>query len=273
MHAFGSFVRVANTALMDMASRQNTMGQSVNHFFGDAVPKPARLYILAVIFVGLSLGIHALVQTFIHVSWSWLWLAGLCTLTSCLSIKVTFAQARIGSLTVSVSDFCIFAALLIFGLPVAVVIAMIEGLVSGLKTGVRHLYKYLFNIAQLALVTSVIGSVLQHLQQRPPALGSSQTELIAELALKVLFCSLLYFIFNSTLVAMAVALVTVQSLALVWRADFLWVCPTNLLNTLTAAVAFFSAAPLFYAIALVLVPLIVSSYYSHRIKLAQQPAV
>ncbi len=249
------------------------MGQSTNHFFKDAIPKPARLYILAVIFVGLALGIHGLVQTFSHVSWSWLWLAGLCILTSCLSIKVTFAQTRIGSLTISVSDFCIFAALLIFGLPVAVVVAMIEGLVSGLKAGVQHLYKHLFNIAQLALVTSVIGSVLQHLQQRPPALGSSQMELIAELALKVLFCGLLYFIFNSTLVAMAVALVTVQSLAVLWKSDFLWVYPTNLLNTLTAAVAFFSATPLLYALALVLIPVIAGSYYTHRIKLARQPAV
>ncbi len=249
------------------------MGQPINLFFKDAIPKPARLYILAVIFVGLALGIHALIQTFSHASWNWLWLAGLCALTSCLSIRVTFGRTRIGSLTVSVSDFCIFAALLIFGLPVAVVIAMTEGLFSGLKAGVRHLYKYLFNIAQLALVTSVVGSVLQHLQQRPPALGSSQTELMAELGLKVLFCGLLYFIFNSTLVAMAVSLVTVQSLALVWKTDFLWVYPTNLLNTLTAAVAFFSAAPLLYAIALVLLPLIAGSYYTHRIKLAQQPAV
>ena len=72
---------------------------------------------------------------------------------------------------------------------------------------------------------------------------------------------------------MAVALVTVESLALVWKTDFLWVCPTNVLNTLTAAVAFLSAAPLFYALALVLLPLIAGSYYTHRIKLAQQPAV
>ena len=256
-----------------MTPGQDTMGQSTNHFFEDAIPKPARLYILAVIVVGLSLGTYALVQTLSHTSWNWLWLAGLCTLTSCLSIKVKFAPARIGSLTVSVSDFCIFAALLIFGPQVAVVIAMTEGLVSGLRAGVRRLYKHLFNISQLALVASIIGWVLQHLQQRPSVLGSTQTELIAELALKILFCGLLYFIFNSTLVAMAAALVTVESLALVWKTDFLWVCPTNVLNTLTAAVAFLSAAPLFYALALVLLPLIAGSYYTHRIKLAQQPAV
>ena len=158
-------------------------------------------------------------------------------------------------------------------MPSAVVIAMTEGLVSGLRAGVRRLYKHLFNISQLALVASIIGWVLQHLQQRPSVLGSTQMELIAELALKILFCGLLYFIFNSTLVAMAVALVTVESLALVWKTDFLWVCPTNVLNTLTAAVAFLSAAPLFYALALVLLPLIAGSYYTHRIKLAQQPAV
>ena len=111
------------------------------------------------------------------------------------------------------------------------------------------------------------------LQQRPSVLGSTQIELVAELALKILFCSLLYFIFNSTLVAMAVALVTVESLALVWKTDFLWVLPTNLLNTLTAAIAFLSAAPLFYALALVLLPLVAGSYYSRRMKLAQQPAV
>ena len=244
--------------------------QAANHFFEEAIPTSARLYILAIIVLGLSLGTYALVQTFSHAPWNWLWLAGLCTLTSCLSIKVKFVPTRIGSLTVSVSDFCIFAALLIFGPEVAVVVAMTEGLVSGLRAGVRRLYKHLFNISQLALVTSIIGWVLQHLQQRPSVLGSTQMELVAELALKILFCGLLYFIFNSTLVARAVALVTVESLALVWKTDFLWVCPTNLLNTLTAAVAFLSAAPLFYALALVLLPLIAGSYYTHRIRLAQQ---
>ncbi len=102
---------------------------------------------------------------------------------------------------------------------------------SGLRVEVRRLYKHLSNISQLALVTSVIGWVLQSLQQRPSVLGSTQIELVAELALKILFDSLLYFyfifIFISTLVAMAVALVTVESLALVWKTDFLWVLPTT----------------------------------------------
>jgi len=104
------------------------MGQATNHFFEDSIPKPARLYILAVIVVGLSLGTNALVPTLSSASWNWLWLAGLCALMSCLSIKVKFASTRIGSLTISVSDFCIFAALLIFGPQVAVVIAMTKGL-------------------------------------------------------------------------------------------------------------------------------------------------
>ena len=144
---------------------------------------------------------------------------------------------------------------------------------SGLRVEVRRLYKHLSNISQLALVTSVIGWVLQSLQQRPSVQGSTQMKLVAELALKILFCSLLYFIFNSTLVAMAVALVTVESLALVWKTEFLGVLPTNLLNTLPAAITFLSAAPLFYALALVLLPLVAGSYYSRRMKLAQQPAV
>ncbi len=100
-----------------------------------------------------------------------------------------------------------------------------------MRVEVRRLYKHLSNISQLALVTSVIGWVLQSLQQRPSVLGSTQIELVAELALKILFDSLLYFyfifIFISTLVAMAVALVTVESLALVWKTDFLWVLPTT----------------------------------------------
>ena len=83
---------------------------------------------------------------------------------SCLSIKVKFAPTRIGSLTISVSDFCIFAALLIFGPQVAVVIAMTEDLASGLRIEVRRLYKHPFNISHWALVTSVIGWGLQTLQ-------------------------------------------------------------------------------------------------------------
>ena len=94
---------------------------------------------------------------------------------------------------------------------------------------------------------------------------------VPALLVKILFCSLLYFILNSALVAGALALVSMQSLALLWKKNFLWASPTNCFNASVAvAVAFLTTQPIAFAFVLGVLPLVLCTYYAHRVSLYRQ---
>ncbi len=240
-------------------------------FFRDALPLPARLYILAVIGLGFGIALHCLSRIVAEASWQWLYLAGLTVVISCFAIKIPLARGRKGSLTISISDFCIFAALLLFGPYVAVVIAMIEAIISSLRVKIKRLYKYLFNLAQLALVAYVVDEIFYQLQGRSMPPDWTQGLAVPALLVKILFCSLLYFVLNSALVAGAVALVTRQSLALLWKKNFLWASPINCFNASVAvSMAFLTTQPIAFAFVLGVLPLVLCTYYAHRVSLYRQ---
>ena len=75
-------------------------------------------------------------------------------------------------------------------------------------------------------------------------------------------------------VAMAVALVSRQSLTVLWQKNFLWASPTNLFNASAAAgVAFLTTQPIVFAFLLAVLPLILCTYYAHRFNVCRQPAL
>ncbi len=249
------------------------MKQGKTFFFKDPIPVPARLYVLAVITLGFAVALYCLSRIAAEASWQWLYLAGLTVVTSCFAIRIPLNLGKKGSLSISISDFCIFAALLLFGPDVAVLIAMIEAIVSSLRVKIKRLYKYLFNVAQLALVAFVVGEVFYQLQSGRIPLDWTQGIAVPPLLVKILFCSLLYFLLNSVLVAVAMVLVSGQSLTLLWKKNFLWASPTNLFNASVAAtVAFLTTQPIAFAIVLGVLPLILCTYYAYRINLCRQPA-
>ena len=240
-------------------------------FFKDPIPVHARRYILAVIILGFAVALYCLSRIVDAASWQWLYLAGLTVVTSCFAIRIPLNLGRKGSLSISISDFCIFAALLLFGPAVAVVIAMIEAIISSLRVKIKRLYKYLFNLAQLAVAAFVVGEVFYQLQGGSIPLDWTQGFAVPTLLVKILFCSLLYFGLNSVLVAVAMVLVSRQSLRLLWKTNFLWASPTNCFNaSVAAALAFLTTQPIAFAFVLAVLPLILCTYYAHRINLYRQ---
>ena len=111
-------------------------GKTTNIKFSQSVmPGRARGYVFFIILLGLPLipyCAQVVTQLDTH---NWLYLAGLTALTSCLSSRIRLANGKRGSITISASDFSIFAALLLFGFEVTVLIGAIEGLVSSRGSG------------------------------------------------------------------------------------------------------------------------------------------
>ena len=238
-------------------------------FFKDAIPVPARLYILAVIGVGFAIALHCFSRILAESSWQWLYLAGLTVVTSSFALKVPLVPRKKGSLSISISDFCIFAGLFLFGPHVAVAIALIEGTISSARVRIKRLYKYLFNMTQLAVVTFAVGRLFDLLPDGILMQGETLGLGVSGLVAKALICSLLYFTLNSFLVAAAVALVSMQSLVVLWKTNFLWASLTNFFNAALAAVSALATAPFDYVFVLAAVPLILCTFYAYRIGLSR----
>ena len=244
-------------------------GGTASIFFGESLRLPVRVYVLSLIGLGIPLTLYCLAQVLQAGNWNWAYLAGMAVLTSCFVIRIQLGTVAGTSLSISASDFCIFAALLFFGPPAAVLIGATEGIVSSWRAGVKRLYKWLFNAAQLALVTFIVGQVFYRLGEGEVSLDSSQTQGLGGLLVKILICALLYFILNSGFVAVALSLVTRRGLATVWKQNLLWASPSNFINASTAAILFFTFQPANFWMALALVPLIVGIYYVYKMGLSK----
>ncbi len=257
---------------MEISNSQGR-GETGSVFFGESLGLPVRVYVLSLIGLGIPLTLYCLAQVLQADNWNWAYLAGMAVLTSCFVIRIQLGTETGGSLSVTASDFCIFAALLFFGPPAAALIGATEGIVSSWRVGVKRLYKCLFNAAQLALVAFIVGQVFYRLGEWNVPPNSSQVRGLSGLLAKILFCAFLYFILNSGLVAVALSLVTKQRVAAMWKRNLLWASPTNFINASTAAILFFSFQPTSFWMALALVPLIVGIYYAYKISLSRDGAV
>ena len=240
--------------------------------FAETIPRKAKIYVLAITLVGCSLLPYCLYAVLNSPNGNWLYLVALTAVTSCFAVKVQLAAGKEASVTISVSDFFIFASILLFGPAVAVVIGAIEALIASLKVRIKQTYKYLFNVAQVALGAFIVAQVFDRLGGGTIALNSTRLVDVPGLVLVALFCGLLYFMINSTLVAGAVGLVTTQPLAKLWKEHFLWLSPTTFINASTAVLLFLSSRPIDLFAALAGVPLILGVYYAHRVKIHRQEA-
>ena len=234
-------------------------------FFKEALPAQAKLYILAVILSGFSVFFFCLYRSFAQADLRWLYLAGLTVLASCFPVKIPLLKSKAHSLTITVSDVFVFAAILFLGPAVAVTLAVVDGLTSTLRVGVKRLYKQMFNLAQLALVAFVVGQVFSQLE-KPMPLQSAQLMGLTGLLVEMAFCGLIYFFLNSSAVALAMALVTQQQFSELWTRNFLWALPANSIHAFTAASVFLVFRPITFSVVIAILPLLGVVYYARRIQ-------
>ena len=197
----------------------------------------------------------------------WIFLAGFTVLGSLLAVRIPLLKIKTQSLTISVSDVFVFAALLLFGFHVAVTLAAVEGITSSLKSRVKHLYKKLFNVAELAVTTYIIGRVFYWMMDRTYPLNPAEIPVNLKLLVVINIAGLLYFALNTAMVAIAISLVTRQALLPTWGRNFAWLSLANVLNESTAAMIFAFFSPVNYLILAAIVPLALAHYYTRRLNL------
>jgi diguanylate cyclase (GGDEF)-like protein/putative nucleotidyltransferase with HDIG domain len=177
-----------------------------------------RLYLTTVIIAGFVVVLHSLYSLYLRpVGYEWFILAGLTLLSGSFTVKVPTIPARL-----SVSETFVFAAVLLFGPAAATMVVALDSLIISLwifKTS-RRAERVLFNFAAPAIAVWIAARVFYALAGISPLSQSPRP--IFGLVFPLLVLAVLYFILNSWLIAVAVALEQRGSTFNVWRRNFLW---------------------------------------------------
>jgi diguanylate cyclase (GGDEF)-like protein/putative nucleotidyltransferase with HDIG domain len=211
------------------------------------LPVAARVYVTAVIAVGLALLLVCLPLARFDQPLLFVALFILSTLSTVLKVSLPLTT---GGSTMSVSYAVDLAALLLLGPHETMLIAVAGGLGQcNLRSRERNPpYRTLFSVA--ALVITVQGAGLAAL-----ALGGATSSMpLRALARPLVGVATTYFVLNTGLVAAAIGLSTRQGILSTWHNNFLWSAPSYFVGAGSAALAAsfiehagYWIAPLMYA--------------------------
>jgi diguanylate cyclase (GGDEF)-like protein/putative nucleotidyltransferase with HDIG domain len=195
-----------------------------------SLPLAARLYVGSVIVVGaLSLFVFGARATF-NQPYLFLTLLLLSAVTS--AFKVSLSLAKSGS-SMSVSYAVDFLALIMLGANETMLVAVASAwsqCTFKMKTP-NPPYRTLFSMACLAITVQVAGLVFVALGGVPGHFGDS----VGDIARPLVGAAMTYFILNTALIAVAIGLVTHESVFPVWNQNFLWSAPSYFVGAGIAA--------------------------------------
>jgi diguanylate cyclase (GGDEF)-like protein/putative nucleotidyltransferase with HDIG domain len=200
-----------------------------------ALPLTARLYVGATIALGATLVVLLGPRSnFDNIP---LFIVLLLTSAITSAFKVSLPLAKSGS-TMSVSYAVDFAALLLLGPNETMLVAVTSAwsqCTFRMKTK-NPVYRTLFSMACLAITVQASGFAYEALGGVPGTLAHDP----AGLAKPLVGAATMYFIFNTCLIAVAVALATKQTFISVWNQNFLWSAPSYFVGAGAAAIGTFA---------------------------------
>jgi len=192
----------------------------------DGMRKSAQLhFVLVVTLAGAGLILRSLLRI-PDVGYTWLLLAALTWAASSFPIRIPGVQA-----TIYVSETFVFAQVLLFGFAPAVLTLAIDGLLISWRRRYKQVRQYCFNVAEPAISVSAAAWLFFWLLPVEPLALAGNSPGQAALVLPTLLMGAGYFLVNSWLATLAVALDTSTSPYRLWRSLFLWTG----LNALAAA--------------------------------------
>jgi diguanylate cyclase (GGDEF)-like protein/putative nucleotidyltransferase with HDIG domain len=194
------------------------------------LPVAARLFVGAVLAAGaIILAIflpHAIANPLLFAI-----LLGCSSLASALKVRLPLATS--GS-TMSVSYAVDFAALLLLGANETMIVAAVSAWSQcTIRTATRTApFRTLFSMASLVLTVKAAGWVYTLLGGVTAASGFS----LLTIPKPLVGAATTYFVFNTLLIATAIALSTKQSIVRVWNENFLWSAPSYFVGAGAAAI-------------------------------------
>jgi diguanylate cyclase (GGDEF)-like protein len=178
-----------------------------------------RAYLYAVVVFGLGVAAYALYRVFISgLPYQWIILTTLAVFAGAITIKIPGTQSK-----VSISETVIFTSLILIGPTAGTLTAAVDGIMGSFraKTVARRFEYGLFNAATMILSASLSGWIFFLILGRGPLIALPRERLSA-LLLPLTVMAFVYYLVNSGLVAVVLALDTGSRIVPIWRQHFLW---------------------------------------------------
>jgi diguanylate cyclase (GGDEF)-like protein len=219
-----------------------------------------RAYLHTVVFLGLGVAVYALYRVLASgLPYQWIILTTLAVFAGAITIKMPGTQSK-----VSISETVIFTSLILIGPLAGTLTAAVDGIMGSLraKTVARRVEYGLFNTATMILSASLSGWVFFILLGRGPLIALPR-ERLSVLLLPLTAMALVYYLVNSGLVAVILALDTGSRILPIWRRYFLW---TSIIYFSGAYVAGFIALndPFSSAWVGYILPFLLVTYFAYR---------
>lgn len=178
----------------------------------------ARFFVTAVALAGGGVLIASLVHLVAApVDIRWLALVGLTLLTSSITVKVPSIAA-----TLSVSEAFVFSSVILFGWEAGTVVASLDGLVISHWLQRRRnqpSYRVVFNATAPALSTFLAAWVYN--LAGAPRISAPEFH-VTQILIPLCAFAAMYFVANTSLLAVAIALEQRMSAVKVWKQNFMW---------------------------------------------------
>jgi putative nucleotidyltransferase with HDIG domain len=226
----------------------------------------SRVYVPSVTVIGLLVIGHC-IGTLIQqpLELDWLTLAALTLLTGSFTIKLPGIPARL-----SVSETFVFASVLLFGTCAGTVTVALEILIVIVTRRRKHRdpVRILFNVSSAALSIWLASHTFYYFADIPP-LASYEGELHTILLLPLAALATTYFLLNSGMVALAVALHRREPALTIWRTNFLGLAVNYFGGASLAALFVTYTRTIDIASLGIIVPLLIISYLTFKTSLGR----
>ncbi|HEY7283856.1 MAG TPA: HD domain-containing phosphohydrolase [Vicinamibacterales bacterium] len=220
------------------------------------MPLALKTFLFAVVLLGAVLFAHSLAEIGdVAVNGYFLALVALTIASGRFVIDVPGRPA-----TVSVSEVFVFAIVVVFGPAPATVTVALDGLRASLTQKDRRLYRALFNTAEPALSIWMAGQAFVVVSRTATdwALPDGVVRVGAAIAM-----ALTFFLFNSGLTAIAIALESGTPAYAIWHRHAAYLA-INYYAAASLATVAISAGGVNYAIVGLVIPLLVLSYVAYQ---------
>ena len=199
-----------------------------------------------------------------QIRYQWFVLAALTVISGSATVKLPSIPASL-----SVSETFVFTSVLLFGPSAGTITVALDGFIISLwlNRQRKESHRVLFNIAAPALSVWISAHVFFILAGAGP-LYDRQVNLPDLLAPLFVF-TLLYFLLNSWLVAVAVAFETTQPTSIVWRTNFVWLSLNFICGASVAALLTVYPRRSDLAYLGAIVPLLLVLYLTYRTSMAR----
>jgi putative nucleotidyltransferase with HDIG domain len=227
----------------------------------EELPRTAKAFIAAVVIGGIAvLGRSIQVLFTESINPQWFVFAGLTLLTGSFTVRVPGINASL-----SVSETFVFASVLLFGAHAGAVTVLLECLIIlfWMKPG-RSIHKIFFNTAAPAISIWTSATVFFAISGITPYGNQSAFVPLRDLFGPLLAFTLLYFLLNSWLVAIALGFETGRSPIPIWWNNFTWLAVNYFSGASVAALIVTYMRDDDISTLAIIVPLLVVSYLTFR---------